>query len=133
PISLGSTVTDGADADTPIAYAWNVTASNGQQVVAATAPLITNSGGQGYTGLDFNQSTGLWPPDTSGAAGPSNYVETVNQTLVIYNPKGTGATQVSDNFLHFFFTAGALTRADGGSSLSNPIVTYDELAGRFIV
>src|SRR5437868_885250 len=29
-VSVGSTVTDGMDADTPITYAWSVTSSNGQ-------------------------------------------------------------------------------------------------------
>src|SRR5262249_42536690 len=33
----------------------------------------------------------------------------------------------------FLFTTGGLTRADGGSGLSDPIVTYDEQIGRFIV
>ena len=52
----------------------------------------TNNNGNGYAGLDFNQSGGYVPPDTCGAAGPSSYVETVNQTLAIYSPKATGAT-----------------------------------------
>ncbi|MBI3411108.1 MAG: DUF11 domain-containing protein [Planctomycetes bacterium] len=86
-----------------------------------------------YTGLDFNQSGGYVPPDTAGAAGPSNYVESVNQELAIYSPKATGATQVKDSFSHFYFTTGGLTRADSGSGLSDPIVAYDELIGRFIV
>src|SRR5947209_1727284 len=94
---------------------------------------IANNGGQGYLGLDFNQSGGYVPPDTCGAAGPSSYVETVNQTLAIYGSKATGAAKVSDSLSHFLFTVGGLTRADGGSGLSDPIVTYDELAGRFIV
>src|SRR5207253_3082723 len=73
------------------------------------------------------------PPDTCGAAGPSVYVETVNQSLAVYNPKGTGASATTDSFSHFLFTTGGLTRADGGSGLSDPIVTYDEQIGRFIV
>jgi hypothetical protein len=45
----------------------------------------TNNNGNGYAALDFNQSGGYTPPDTVGAAGPTNsstglgaYVETVN-------------------------------------------------------
>src|SRR5262245_41785443 len=95
----------------------------------APAVSITSN----YTGLDFNSSGGYVPPDTVGAAGPSNYVETVNQTLAIFSPKATGATRVTDSLSHFYFTTGGLTRADGGSGLSDPIVVYDELIGRFIV
>jgi uncharacterized repeat protein (TIGR01451 family) len=94
---------------------------------------IVNNGGLGYTGLDFNQSGGYVPPDTCGAAGPTNYVETVNQTLAIYSPKGTGTTATSDSLTHFFFTVGGLTKTDNGSFESDPIVVYNDQIGRFIV
>ncbi|MBI3412149.1 MAG: DUF11 domain-containing protein [Planctomycetes bacterium] len=96
-----------------------------------TVPTVSIT--SNYTGLDFNQSGGFVPPDTVGAAGPSNYVESVNQELAVYSPKATGGTQVRDSFTHFYFTTGGLTRADSGSGLSDPIVAYDELIGRFIV
>ena len=94
---------------------------------------ILNHSGQGYPGLSFNQSGGYVPPDTNGAAGPSVYVESVNQSLAIYNPKATGASAVTDSLSHLLFTTGRLTRADSGSGLSDPVVTYDEQIGRFIV
>src|SRR5205807_4177612 len=37
PVSLGSTVTDGVDDDTPITYAWSVTAGNGQSLASGTS------------------------------------------------------------------------------------------------
>ncbi len=100
-----------------------------------TVPAISilNNGGNGYAGLSFGQSGGYVPPDTCGAAGPSVYVETVNQALAIYNPKGTGASALRDTLAHFFFTTGGLARADSSSGLSDPIVAYDEQIGRFIV
>lgn len=106
-----------------------------EQLEDRTVPSVSvvNNGGLGYTGLDFNQSGGYVPPDTAGAAGPSSYVETVNQEVALYSPKATGATQIKDSLAHFLFTTGGLTRADGGSGLSDPIVTYDELAGRFVI
>ena len=94
---------------------------------------ILNSGGNGYAGLSFNQSGGYTPPDTCGAAGPSVYVETVNQTVAIYNPKATGASATTASLSTFWFTTGGLTRASSSSGLSDPIVTYDEQIGRFIV
>src|SRR5262245_16118211 len=103
------------------------------RTIPSVTIAATNNNGNGYTGLDFNQSGGYVPPDTCGAAGPTNYVETVNQTLAIYSPKATGASKTSDSFSHFLFTTGGLTRADGGSGLSDPIVAYDEQIGRFII
>jgi uncharacterized repeat protein (TIGR01451 family) len=94
---------------------------------------IANNSGQGYTGLDFAQSGGFTPPDTCGAAGPTNYVETVNQTIAIYSPKATGASQVSDSLDHFWFTTGGLFPVDVSSRRSDPIVIYDDQIGRFIV
>jgi uncharacterized repeat protein (TIGR01451 family) len=101
-----------------------------------TLPSVTilNNGGGGYSALSFNQSSGGYvPPDTCGAAGPSVFVETVNQSLAIYNPKATGASAVSDSLSHFLFTVGGLTHPGSGSGLSDPIVAYDEKIGRFIV
>jgi hypothetical protein len=94
----------------------------------------TNISVQGaYAGLDFNQSGGYTPPDTCGAAGPTNYVETVNQTVGIYSPKATGTSTVTDSFRHFWFTVGQLPRPTVNSNLSDPIVAYDELIGRFLI
>src|SRR6478736_2181126 len=58
---------------------------------------ILNNGGNGYSGLSFNSSGGYVPPDTCGAAGPSAYVETVNQSLAIYPSKSTGAGAIGDS------------------------------------
>jgi uncharacterized repeat protein (TIGR01451 family) len=94
---------------------------------------ILNNGGSGYAALHFSQTQGYVPPDTNGAAGPTNYVETVNQTLAIFSPKATGASSVSTTFSNFWFTTGGLPHADAGSGLSDPVVTYDDAIGRFVV
>jgi uncharacterized repeat protein (TIGR01451 family) len=110
-----------------------------------TLPSVTiaasNNNGNGYTGMDFNQSSGGFiPPDTQGAAGPTNYVETVNQSISIYNPKSTGASQTFDSLSHFYGTVGGLKPADSFAGFSDPVVTYDDnmagqsaANGRFIV
>ena len=94
---------------------------------------LLNNNGNGYTGLSFNSSGGYVPPDTCGAAGPFGYVETVNQAIGLYLPKDTGATALTDNLSHFFFSTGGLSRTDSGSGLSDPIVCYDELNSRYII
>lgn len=93
----------------------------------------TNNNGNGYAALSFNQSGGYTPPDTNGAAGPSSYVETVNQTVALYGNKATGASALTSSLSSFWFTTGGLARADGGSGLSDPVVTYNDEIGRFVV
>src|SRR6478609_7365731 len=61
---------------------------------------VLNNAGGGYAALSFNQSGGYVPPDTCGAAGPSAYVETVNQEVALYANKATGAGAVTDSLSH---------------------------------
>ncbi len=93
----------------------------------------TNNNGNGYSALDFNHSGGYVPPDTNGAAGPSAYVETVNQSVALYGNKSTGSPATITALSTFWFTTGGLPRADSGSGLSDPVVTYNDQIGRFIV
>ncbi len=94
--------------------------------------MLSVTVGTNYAGLDFNASGGYVPPDTCGAAGPTAYVETVNQTVAVF-PSKTSSSKVTASLSNFFFTTGGLSRADASSGLSDPIVAYDELAGRFII
>src|SRR5712692_3753249 len=94
------------------------------------AVSILNGGGLGYAG-DANGSD---PPDTSGAAGPSSYIEVTNANIQIYTPKATGTTVVSDNMFDFFYNVGNLTAIGGGTNDSTMI--FDNLMGgdgRFII
>ena len=94
---------------------------------------VLNNSGQGFSALSFNQSGGYVPPDTNGAAGPAAYMETVNQTVALYGSKSSGASAVTDSLSHFLFTTGGLTRTDSGSGQSDPVITYDDQIGRFII
>src|SRR5215471_8172894 len=73
-------------------------------LAASRGATILNNNGNGYAGLDFNQSGGYTPPDSQGAAGPSVYVETVNQEIAIYSPKATGASVTKSSLSAFLFT-----------------------------
>src|SRR5258708_36117595 len=78
-----------------------------------------------YSGLDFGQSsTFAIPPDTNGAAGPTSYVETVNQTIAIFTPNSTGAACVTDSFSAFWFTHEGPPPPDTSSSLSEQMIAY---------
>src|SRR5438876_1073868 len=96
------------------------------RTVPSVSIAATNNNGNGYAGLDFNHSGGYVPPDTSGAVGPTNYVETVNQAIAIYSPKATGASSTTSSLSTFWFTTGGLPHADSGSSLSDPVVIYND-------
>ena len=106
-----------------------------------TVPSVSvlNNGGNGYAALNFNQSGGYIPPDTNGAAGPSNstnpgvYVETVNQAVALYGNRATGTPATTAALSTFWFTTGGLAHADSGSGLSDPVVTYNDQIGRFVV
>jgi hypothetical protein len=95
----------------------------------------TNNGGNGYTGIDYAQSQGI-PPDSQGAVGPTNYVETTNQEIAIYSPKSTGASKVSDSLGYFLGTVGGLPIVGD----FDPVSIYDDnmpgqtaSTGRFII
>jgi autotransporter-associated beta strand protein len=93
----------------------------------------TNNNSKGYTALGAGQSGGFTPPDTDGAAGPSSYIETVNQEVAIYSSKSVAAPALTDSLPHFMFTVGGLTRVNGFSIQSDCSVVYDEEIGRFVV
>src|SRR5689334_10439522 len=50
------------------------------------AVSIINGGGAGYLG-----NGGGGPPDVTGAAGPSSYLEVTNSTVTLFSPKPGGA------------------------------------------
>jgi hypothetical protein len=85
--------------------------------------------GVGFPGLSFSQSTGLVPPDTNVAVGPTNIVETVNSTIAVYDK--TGAMLLSEPLSTFF--ASIKTPGPPVVPLLDPQVTYDDIANRFIV
>ncbi|MBV9636300.1 MAG: hypothetical protein JO163_07330 [Methylobacteriaceae bacterium] len=68
--------------------------------------------------------TGWFPPDNGTAAGPTNIVEAVNETLAWYDK--SGVQQHTETLQSFFGTSAADT-------LFDPRVVYDEYNGRFVL
>src|SRR5207237_3931971 len=101
--------------------------------------LTVNLIGTPYNGLNVDNGGGFAPPDTCGAAGPTSYIQTVNQSIGIYTGKTTATPLVARTFTDFWFTQGNLQRANVDamgnvlSSLSDPIVVWDDQVNRFIV
>jgi hypothetical protein len=87
--------------------------------------LMSVSVGSSFAGLGFPDS-GLTPPDTMAAAGPSHVVEVVNSRIAFFD-KFT-CNLVSQQSLTNFFAP-----VKGGNFIFDPSVTYDELANRFVI
>jgi len=77
------------------------------------------------------------PPDTNGAVGDTQFVQMVNVTIAVYD-KSSGELRLGPAAIHTLWTGfgglcefggGTATFADGG----DPVVLYDQLAGRWLV
>jgi hypothetical protein len=79
-----------------------------------------------FDGLSTREDPRFQPPDPDAAVGPDSIVETVNSTLECFE-KSTGAPGFSQSLGDFFAPIGA------GDFVFDPVLTYDEMSGRFFV
>ena len=94
--------------------------------------LLSLSIGTNFTGAGIGQSGGFIPPDTQGAAGPTQLVETINNSFSVFSKTGALISQTSlDSFFNTALAAG------GGGTVTNfsydPRIIYDEQSQRFFV
>jgi hypothetical protein len=91
-------------------------------------------GGTGATVLTYGNvspsfngisQSGLTPPDTTGAAGPDRYIETINTSYAIYSKAGSLLNNGSLSSLT------GITGGIFGYSLSDPQMMWDVKTGRF--
>jgi hypothetical protein len=100
-------------------------------IAAAPAPIRTF---EGQSSVDSGGSPAgciCTPPDTNGAVGPTQYVQTVNQVMTVYDKAGTrlsGPTKLNS----FFQTLPANSRCRADND-GDPVVVYDQLADRWLV
>ena len=90
------------------------------------APTLAPSVGMNFDGIP---ATGVLPPDTVGAVGPSHYIQMVNSAFAIYDKNGAllaGPSQI--NALWAGFGGPCETDNDG-----DPIARYDHLANRWLL
>jgi hypothetical protein len=107
------------------AYLWALQ-HDPSLVTGLSTPAVLPTAIFGFDGMNFLDSVnGYVPPDTNIAVGPNAVVEVVNAQIQVYD-KATGAAQLPNTPLNTFF-------GQPTESPFDPMVTYDEIAGRFIV
>jgi len=96
------------------------------------APTVSSSFdgvGNGFSGPQGTFTVNSAPPDTNGAIGPTQYVQTVNSDFAVFNKSGTVLYgPVALNTLWSGFGGGCQTNNDG-----DPTVVYDQIAGRWVI
>ena len=72
---------------------------------------------------------GVLPPDTTGAIGPTHFVQMVNLSMAVYDRTGAAVFgPINSNSIWAGFGGPCQTENDG-----DPVVLYDKLADRFVV
>ncbi len=93
--------------------------------------LLSLSVGTSFTGATINDS-GFIPPDTQGAAGPTQLVETLNGVYSVYSKTGAVVARTSlDTFFNTALSAGGGGTVTGFSF--DPRIAYDGQSQRFFV
>lgn len=98
--------------------------------VAFGAIMGLNFNGIGVGLGNFQPDQGVYPPDTSGAAGATQYVQWVNTSFAVFN-------KTNGNLLRGPSPGNTLWRGFGGDCESqndgDPVVEYDKQAGRWVL
>ncbi len=97
-----------------------------QPLVAATTGLSFEGIGQGFNGFNL---TGA-PPDTNGAVGATQFVQSVNTAFAVFSKSNGSLLLGAEDFRTLFSGFGGPCQNDGGS---DPVVVYDKLANRWVL
>ncbi|GAC1513057.1 MAG: hypothetical protein NVS1B3_17260 [Candidatus Dormibacteraceae bacterium] len=127
------------DHQTPVAKATGPLLDSGQAdpVARATSGTLNAATlGLAFDGQSADDNRALLgggayvPPDTNGAVGSTQFVQTVNVTFAVYD-KSTGKLELGPALLTDLWAGfGGLCETQEGG---DPVVLYDQLAGRWII
>ena len=84
-----------------------------------------------FAGLDLSTWGAGWPPDTVGDVGPTHYIQSVNNSVGIYN-KSTGV-QITAFTLDAFFSLGAYGNLCDTDNFGDPVILYDSFEDRWVI
>jgi hypothetical protein len=76
-----------------------------------------------------NNRNGVYPPDTTGEAGPNHYVQWVNLSFKIFNKSGATVYGPANGNTLWSALGGPCASQNAG----DPLVIYDQLAGRWVL
>ena len=95
--------------------------------LVGTTDLLNFEGvGEGLSGYNVNVA----PPDTNGAVGPSHYIQWVNLDFAIFDKSGNMVFGPEPG--NYFWQGSSLPQCEVTND-GDPIVFYDQLAGRWVV
>ena len=101
--------------------------------VMSTAPISGlgfDGVGQGFTGPQGTFTVNSAPPDTNGAVGTTQYVQTVNSALAVFD-KATGSTVYGPVAINTLFQPlGGRCASDNDG---DPVVVFDKIARRWVI
>ena len=99
----------------------------GRRAPNAMPPVITSFEGVSAANDQSILGAAIVPPDTNGDVGRTQYVQSVNSLLQIWDKNGT--SQVGPIPLSSLWSSGTCSTSDDG----DPIVLYDHLANRWLL
>ncbi|HEX6543684.1 MAG TPA: hypothetical protein VF040_18155 [Ktedonobacterales bacterium] len=110
-----------------------------QSSVGSAAAPSTSSNfdgvGNGFTGPNGTFTVNSAPPDTNGAVGPQDYVQTVNTDFAVFNKDpsrgAVGSVRYGPVAINTLWSGfGGLCQSDNDG---DPTVVYDSMANRWII
>jgi hypothetical protein len=105
--------------------------TDGAVQAAASAATTAPTASASFEGLDWANWGAGWPPDTNGDVGTTQYVQTVNTSVGVYD-KATHARLTAFTFDALWAMAGTGTPCDN-SNQGDPVVVYDPIGDRWII
>ena len=104
-------------------------------LAAPTASNNFDGVGNGFSGPNGTFSVASAPPDTNGAVGPQDYVQTVNTDFAVFNKDATrgavGSVRYGPVAINTLWSGfGGLCQTDNDG---DPTVVYDSIANRWVI
>jgi PKD domain-containing protein len=90
----------------------------------SSGPRVGLFNGLNQPGLDAQDSPGVTPPDTTGAIGPSHYVEMVNVAVAVYARANLGLVSGP-------LDLGVFAGAPAGTEMTDPQIQWDQQGRRW--
>ncbi len=100
------------------------------EVQSEVLPQVRTTSLLSFDGITAAQGGGFVPPDTNASVGATQVVETVNIAFAVYD-KTTGAQIMAPTNIQTLYAP--LLGQCGTGDLTDPVVTYDKAAGRWLI